>query len=88
MTEIAEPLAHLDRAELQLKIMRNIEHKVMALPKRNGFRFWWDSNRNWARVQELINNNTSKAGSVSSAQQCAFMGVNPEGRSFFESAQP
>lgn len=87
MTQITEPLAHLNRAGLQLRIMRNIEHKVATLPKRNSFRFWWDSSRNWVRVQELVNN-TSKAGSTSSAQQCAFMGVNPEGHSFFEGTWP
>lgn len=79
---IEEPLAFMSREELQLRIMQNIEFEVSKLDKRNAFRRWWDYSRNWERVQAIINGNTSKAGSTSSAQQCRFMGVDPDGRSF------
>ena len=77
-----DPLAFMSREELQLRIMQNIEFEVSQLDKRNAFRRWWDSSRNWTRVQAIINGGTSKAGATSSAQQCRFMRVDPDGRSF------
>ncbi len=77
-----EPLEYLSRKELQLNIMRNLENEVKQLHKRNAFRMWWDGSRNWIRVQTILNGNTLKAGSTSSAEQCRFMGVDPDGYTF------
>jgi hypothetical protein len=79
-----EPLDYMSRAELQLNIMCNIERKVKELPKRNGFRWWWDNTKNWVRVQELLNMNTRKAGSTSSTVQCRFIGADPAGNTFYK----
>ena len=81
-----EPLEYMSRAELQLNIMRNIELKVQSLSKSNRFRLWWDNSKNWVRVQELLNMNTTKAGSTSSSAQCRFIGADPEGKTFLESS--
>lgn len=81
-----EPLEYMSRSELQLNIMRNIERKVQMLSKNNKFRIWWDNSKNWVRVQELLNMNTCKSGSTSSAAQCRFIGADPEGKTFFKSS--
>lgn len=79
-----EPLEYMSRAELQLNIMRNIERKVQTLSKNNRFRVWWDNTKNWVRVQELLNMNTTKAGSTSSGAQCRFIGADPDGTTFYK----
>jgi hypothetical protein len=84
----AEPLSYMSRAELQLNIMRNIEREIKNLDRDGegdegvSLRYWWQHTANWAKVQRIINGNTSKAGSTSSTQQCAFMGADVDGYSF------
>jgi len=80
---VEEPLAHLSRAELQLKIMRNIESIIGEMGKTSSLRWWWDHSTNWVRVQQFLNMNTSKAGSTSSTQQCIFIGADPDGKTFY-----
>ena len=80
--DVIEPLEYLDRAKLQLNIMQNLEREVLRLSKRNHFRMWWDGSRNWIRVQVILNGNTLKAGSTSSADQCRFIDVDPDGYTF------
>lgn len=79
-----EPLADRSRAELQLNILQNMERLVMQYPKRNAIRLWWEHTFNWVKVQALITGNTSKGGSTSSAQQCRFIGADPDGYSFIK----
>lgn len=79
---MVEPLGHMSRSELQLHIMRNIEKKIKRLPKRNSIRQWWEHSKNWIRVQEILNANTSMAGRTSSSGQCCFIGADPDGDTF------
>ena len=74
-----EPLAHLSRAQLQLGIMKNVEHLITKTPY---LKDWWKHSSNWVRVQAIINGNTSKAGSTSSTEQCRFIGADPNGKTF------
>lgn len=78
-----EPLGYLSRAELELRFMKNIELAIQKMGKTSHLRHWWDNHPNWVRVQKFMNNNTHKAGSTSSTQQCIFMGVDPDGKSFY-----
>jgi hypothetical protein len=75
-----EPLDYLDRAKLQATILKNIEREIMQLNKANKLRAFWEMSPNWVRVQAFINGNTRKAGSTSSAEQCEFIGLDPDSR--------
>jgi hypothetical protein len=77
-----EPLGFMSRAELQLNIMVNLERLVKRLSKNNSLRYWWDHSKNWVKVQAVLNGNTLKAGSTSSAAQCNFIGADPDGDTF------
>ncbi len=79
-----EPLEYLDRKALQLQIMRNIERAVMNLHGNNELHRFWKTSRNWLKVQMFLNACSSKAGSTSSTQQCMFLGVEPDGKSFYD----
>lgn len=81
---MSEPLSYMSRAELQLNIMQNIEREIMRLGKRNTVRWWWEHSKNWVKVQAILNGNTRCAGSTSSAQQCQFIGAEPDGDTFIE----
>lgn len=83
-TQNQEPLSYMSRSELQLNIMQNIEREIMRLGKRNTVRWWWEHSKNWVKVQAILNGNTRRAGSTSSAQQCRFIGAEPDGASFIE----
>lgn len=92
MEEIEEPLEYLSRKELQLRIMQNIEIKVLQkgefededdIVENVELKHWWNLMPNWVKVQTFLNHNTYKAGSTSSTQQCRFLGVDPDGKSFF-----
>ena len=84
-----EPLEGVDRIELQLNILHNIERKIFEM---NDFEegegvanpqlvAWWRNTENWVKVQTFINGRSSKSGSVSSSQQCLFLGIDPGGKS-------
>ena len=77
-----EPLGFISRADLQLNVMVNLERLIKRLSKNNSLRYWWDHSKNWVRVQAILNGNTLKAGSTSSAAQCQFIGVDPDGDTF------
>lgn len=79
-----EPLGYLDRADLQLKIMQNIEREIMGMGPTSKLRYWWEAVPNWVRVQTFLNGNTRKAGSTSSTAQCVFIGADPDGNTFFK----
>lgn len=87
-----EPLEYLSRKELQLNIMRNIEQKLLESTKVEDYdeegnldiKCWWENMPNWVKVQTFLNGNSSKAGSTSSTQQCIFLGVKPDGKSFYD----
>ena len=80
---IEEPLECYSRKELQLNIMRNIEREILSCGHNSKIRIWWENVPNWAKVQKYLNGNTCKGGSTSSTQQCLFLGVRPDGRSFY-----
>jgi len=90
--ENQNPLEYLNREELLLNIMRNIEHKINEDCRVENYdsdgnldiKFWWANTPNWVKVQTFINNGTSKAGSTSSIRQCNCIGVEPEGKSFYD----
>ena len=75
---MSEPLEYLNRVELQLNIMKNIEREIMRLSKNAMLRSWWEMSPNWVRVQAFLNWNTRKAGSTSSGEQCVFIGLDPD----------
>lgn len=87
-----EPLAYLSRKELQLNIMRNIERKILADTRVEEYdnednlelKHWWSSTPNWHKVQIFINGDSKKAGRNSSVEQCLFLGVDPNGKSFYD----
>jgi hypothetical protein len=74
---VIEPLNYLNRKELMLNIMNNIEREILNLHHNSALRRKWERIPNWAKVQMFLNGNTSKAGSTSSTEQCRFLGVNP-----------
>lgn len=74
---MSEALDYIGRAELQLTILKNIERELLLLNRNNRLRMFWEISPNWVRVQAFINRGTGKAGSTSSAQQCGFIGLDP-----------
>lgn len=72
-----EPLEYLNRKELQLNILRNIERKIMQdnrefedEPINNAeIKYWFENTVNWGKVQTFLNGNTKKAGSTSSTER-------------------
>lgn len=90
-----EPLDYLDRKQLQLNIMRNIEKAILEdrsaddqdSESNSDLKSWWCSSPNWAKVQKFLNGNSKKAGCDSSIDQCVFLGVNPDGRTFHDMLQ-
>lgn len=60
----------------QLGIMRNIERTMSATKRKNI--------HNWRLVQDYLLGHTSHGGSTSCYQHCHYLGVNPEGLSFWE----
>jgi hypothetical protein len=81
---VEEPLEYLSRKELQLKIMQNIEREIMNMSPTSKLRCWWERSSNWVKVQKFLNGNTVKAGSTSSTAQCLFIGIDPDGDTFYE----
>lgn len=85
-----EPLGYLTRKELQLNIMRNIERKILEDCSVEEYdsqgnlelKYWWEGMPNWVKVQTFLNGNSCKAGSGSSTEQCRFLGVDPDGKTF------
>lgn len=61
--------------KFQLGIMRNVEHEI-AKRKRK-------ATPNWVLVQEYMLGNTSKGGSTSCCIHCRWMGVDPDGYTFW-----
>lgn len=85
---MSEPLDYMDRAELQLNIMRNIEREILRCGKSSILRRWWEMSPNWVRVQAFLNGNTQKAGSMSSGQQSKFIGLDPDSRTLICESNP
>ena len=91
-----EPLGYLSRKELELNIMRNIERKILEDCSVEDYdskgnlelKWWWENTPNWVKVQTFLNGNSKKAGSTSSAEQCLFLGVQPDGKSFYDILEP
>ena len=87
-----DELYYLERKELMLNVMRNIERKILEDCSVEEYdskgnlelKYWWESMPNWVKVQTFLNGNTSKAGSTSSIKQCRFIGVKPDGKSFYD----
>lgn len=63
-------------SKFQLGIMRNIEREMPS--RKRG------ATPNWKMVQNYILGNTSHGGSTSCRQHCYFLGVDPEGYSFWK----
>ena len=72
-----EPLNYLNRKDLMLNIMNNIDREILNLHHNSQLRRQWEGIPNWAKVQRFLNGNTIKAGSTSSAEQCMFLGIDP-----------
>ena len=87
-----DELYYLERKELMLNVMRNIERKILEACSVEEYdskgnlelKCWWENTPNWVKVQTFLNGNTSKAGSSSSIKQCKFLGVAPNGESFYD----
>lgn len=79
-----DPLKYLSRKELLLNVMQNIERSINHLHKNNPLKRAWGMYPNWAKCQKYLNNGTTKAGSTSSLHMCKFIGVDPDGKSFFK----
>jgi len=75
---VVDELSHIPRLELLRKIMQNVEDLINH---QSYLRHWWERSPNWVKVQAVINNNTSKAGSTSSTRECVNIGINPDGYS-------
>lgn len=65
-----------NKKEFQLSVMQNIE-RGMPVAKRK-------RTMNWALVQEYLLQQTSRGGSTSSRVHCRWMGVEPDGYSFYD----
>lgn len=66
-----ETLSH----KFQLGIMRNVEREI-SLRKRK-------QTPNWLLVRDYLLGNTGHGGSASCFQHCRFLGVDPEGYTFY-----
>jgi hypothetical protein len=60
----------------QLGIMRNVEREIPYRKRKMV--------QNWKLVQDYLLGSTSHGGSTSCYQHCHFLGVDPEGYSFWE----
>lgn len=79
-----EPLAYLNRRQLEGLVLQNIDTILQQHPY-SAFYYDWKSKPNWIKVQQIFNNSTCKAGSTSSYQQCSFIGIDPDAYSIQES---
>ncbi len=70
-----DPLSYLNRDELGRNVMRNVQDIIES---RRYLRVWWKKAPNWAKVQAVLNGRSRVAGSTSSAQECRFIGFNPD----------
>jgi hypothetical protein len=66
--------------KFQLGIMRNVEREIS---KRQRKHF-----QNWQLVRRYLLGHTSHGGSTSCFQHCHYLGVDPEGYSFWKETPP
>lgn len=71
-----EPIIDANDPKFLLGIMRNIEQNIERLDRKSTF--------NWTLVKKYLLSHTKKAGSTSSNLMCEYMGVNPNGFSFYD----
>ena len=75
MEELKSMVPNADSREFQLGIMKNVEREISKAERRR--------TPNWALVQDYMLGHTSKGGSASCREHCCWMGVNPDGYSFY-----
>jgi hypothetical protein len=61
--------------EFQLGILRNIEREMPRQKRKHTL--------NWVIVQDYLLGHTSKGGSTSCCIHCRWLGVDPDGKTFF-----
>jgi hypothetical protein len=64
----------------QLGIMRNVERELSRQKRRR--------TPNWLLVRDYLLGHTSHGGSTSCFQHCHYLGVDPEGYSFWKETPP
>lgn len=62
--------------KFQLGIMRSVEREMPVRRRK--------STPNWRVVQDYLLGHTAKGGSTSCCQHCRFLGVDPDGYTFWE----
>lgn len=90
-----DPLEFLDRKELLLGILQNIEIKITQDCRVEDYekdgnlelKFWWDNTPNWSKVMTFITQNTIKGGSTSSYEMCSYLEIDPNGTTFYKKDQ-
>jgi hypothetical protein len=96
---MGNPLSYLNEKDLLLNILKNIEHKIMESTMIDAYdddeecqeiegnldiKFWFENTDNWVKVKTFITARSSKGGSTSAHQMCDFLGIKPNGKTFFE----
>lgn len=65
-----------NRREFQLSLMQNIERNMPVAKRKRKMK--------WVLVQEYLLQQTPRGGSTSSCVHCEWMGVDPDGYSFYD----
>jgi len=71
-----EQIIDANEPKFLLGVMRNIEQNM---PKNRR-----KSSLNWVLVKEYLLSHTNKGGSTSSIFMCKYLGIDPDGFTFFE----
>lgn len=64
-----------ESAEFQLGIMRNVEREISKAKRKR--------TPNWVLVGDYLLRHTRKGGSTSCYRHCVFLGVDPDGYTFW-----
>ena len=76
MINVNDQTIDVDKKHLHLCIMRNVERNIPKTVRKR--------KRKWQLVMDYMLGNTSKGGSTSCYFHCKFLGVDPEGYTFWE----
>jgi hypothetical protein len=65
----------MDKIKFHLSIMRNVERNIPKTVRKRTY--------NWKLVMDFMLGNTSKGGRTSCILHCQFLGVDPDGFTFW-----
>jgi hypothetical protein len=66
----------MDKRKFHLRIMQSVQQNIPKTVRKR--------TPNWKLVKDFMLGNTSKGGRTSSILHCVFIGVDPDGFSFWE----